>query len=166
VESKPSFRRPSYRLPTSPVTGTAPLVSYMSASCFAQKAGPSLLTVLGLVSLLLAMLGLYRVMAYTPPVSVHERLGFAWQWAHAPVQVLTMVLREGVWLCVIRVAAGIAPALLLSRLASSVLFGLGSSDPPTYAAAVSVLVCFALVAAWLPARRAANINPVEALHWE
>jgi putative ABC transport system permease protein len=77
-----------------------------------------------------------------------------------------MVLREGVWLCVIRVAAGIAPALLLSRLASSVLFGLGSSDPPTYAAAVSVLVCFALVAAWLPARRAANINPVEALHWE
>lgn len=151
--------------PNLPITGIAPFVSYMSASYFAQKVGASLLTVLGLVSLLLAMLGLYGVMAYSTGQRTRE-IGIRMAVGARPAQVLTMVVREGVWLCVIGVAAGVLPSLLLSRFASSVLYGVGGNDPATYAAAVAVLVCFALIAAWLPARRAANINPVDALHWE
>jgi ABC-type antimicrobial peptide transport system permease subunit len=151
--------------PNLPITGTAPFVSYMSASYFAQKVGASLLSVLGVVSLLLAMLGLYGVMAYSTTQRTRE-IGIRMAVGARPAQVLIMVVRDGLWLCVIGVAAGILPSLLLSRFASSLLYGVGSGDPITYAGAVSVLVSFALIAAWLPARRAANTNPVEALHWE
>ncbi len=151
--------------PNLPITGTAPFVSYMSASYFAQKVGARLLTVLGSISLLLAALGLYGVIAYSMSQRTRE-IGIRMAVGARPTQVLRMVLREGLWLCVIGAVAGVVPALLLSRLASSALYGVGSNDLMTYVIAVSTLVCFGLAATWLPARRAANINPVEALRWE
>lgn len=151
--------------PNLPITGTAPFVSYMSASYFAQKVGANLLAVLGLISLLLAALGLYGVMAYSMSQRTRE-IGIRMAVGARPAQVLAMVLRQGVWLCVVGVVAGLVPSLLLSRFASSVLYGVGSNDPVTYIAAVLVLIIFALAATWLPARRAAHVDPVEALHWE
>jgi predicted permease len=151
--------------PNLPVVGTAPFVGYMSASYFAQKAGANLLSVLGLVALLLAALGLYGVMAYSTNQRTRE-IGIRMALGARPGQVLTDVIREGVWLCVIGATIGIALSLFLARLVSSALYGVGSSDPPTYFAAVLVLVAFGIAASWLPARRAARVDPVEALHWE
>jgi ABC-type antimicrobial peptide transport system permease subunit len=151
--------------PNLPITGTAPFVSYMSAAYFAQKVGAKLLSVLGCVSLLLAALGLYGVMAYATSQRTRE-IGIRMAVGARPAQVLTMVLREGAWLCAIGVVAGVVPALLLSRLASSALYGVGSNDPISYFVAVLTLVGFGLGASWLPAQRAATINPIEALHWE
>jgi predicted permease len=151
--------------PNLPVTATAPFVSYMSASYFAQKLGANLLTALGLVSLLLATLGLYGVMAYSMSQRTRE-IGIRMALGARPAQVLTMVIREGMWLCAIGVAAGVIPALLLSRLAAGVLYGVAANDPLTYVGATSALTAFALIAAWVPARRAAHLNPVEVLHFE
>jgi macrolide transport system ATP-binding/permease protein len=151
--------------PNLPITATAPFSSYMSASYFAQKVGANLLTVLGVVSLLLAMLGLYGVMAFSMSQRTRE-IGIRMAVGARPTQVLSMVVREGMWLCIVGIAAGVLPSLLLSRLAVGVLYGVPSNDPATYLAAISVLGALALVAAWLPARRAARLNPVEALHHE
>ncbi len=151
--------------PNLPIVGTAPFLSYMSASYFAQKLGANLLTVLGLVSLLLATLGLYGVMAYAMSQRTRE-IGIRVAVGARPAQILNLVIREGMQLCVIGVIAGVLPSLLLARLASNLLYGVASNDPITYLSAISTLIAFALFASWLPARRAARLDPIEALHWE
>ena len=95
-----------------------------------------------------------------------REIGIGMALSARPAQVLAMVIGEGMWLCVIGVAAGVLPSLWLSRLAAGVLYGVDSNDPATYAAAASLLAAFALLTAWLPAQRASHVNPVQALHWE
>jgi predicted permease len=151
--------------PNVPVTAIVPLVSFMSGAYFAQKAGASLLTVLGLLSLLIAMLGMYGVMAYSISQRTQE-IGIRVAVGARPAQVLNLVLREGMRLCLAGTVAGLLLALSLSRLAGGLLYGVGSTDVATYAVAASILIAFALLATWLPARRASRIEPMEALRWE
>jgi predicted permease len=147
------------------VSGTAPFLSYMSASYFAQKVGASLLTVLGLISLALAMLGLYGVMTYSMSQRAHE-IGIRMAVGARPAQVLQLVMREGMRLCLTGAGIGVALALLVMRLASSVLFGVRSNDWVTCLGATSILIALAMLATWLPARRASRMDPVQALRWE
>jgi predicted permease len=151
--------------PNVAISGTSPLVSYMSASYFAQKVGASLLSVLGVISLGLATLGLYGVMTYSMSQRSHE-IGIRMAIGARPAQVLKQVMREGMRLCLIGAVAGVALALVVMRLASSVLFGIASNDFATCLGATSILIFFALVATWIPARRASLIDPIEALRWE
>jgi len=151
--------------PNVAISGTSPFVSYMSASYFAQKVGASLLSVLGVISLALATLGLYGVMTYSMSQRSHE-IGIRMAIGARPGQVLKHVLREGMRLCLIGSVAGVALALVVMRLASSVLFGIGSNDLVTCLGATSILIFFALLATWVPARRASRIDPIEALRWE
>jgi predicted permease len=151
--------------PNVAISGTSPFVSYMSASYFAQKVGASLLSVLGVIALALATLGLYGVMTYSMSQRSHE-IGIRMAIGARPGQVLKHVMREGMRLCLIGSVAGVALALVVMRLASSVLFGIASNDLVTCLGATSVLIFFALVATWVPARRASRIDPIEALRWE
>ena len=151
--------------PNVAISGTSPFVSYMSASYFAQKVGASLLSVLGVISLALATLGLYGVMTYSMSQRSHE-IGIRMAIGARPGQVLKQVMREGMRLCLIGSVAGVALALVVMRLASSVLFGIGSNDLVTCLGATSILIFFALLATWVPARRASRIDPIEALRWE
>jgi putative ABC transport system permease protein len=77
--------------------------------------------------------------------------------------VLTLVLRESALLVASGVVAGSAAALAATRLIRTALFGIGASDPPTYGAIALALASVALVSAWLPARRAARVDPAVAL---
>jgi predicted permease len=151
--------------PNLAISGTAPFLSYMSASYFAQKVGASLLTVLGLISLALAMLGLYGVMTYSMSQRAHE-IGIRMAVGARPAQVLQLVIREGMRLCALGAAIGLVLALGVMRLAASVLFGIRSNDLGTCLGATSILIVLALVATWLPARRASRLDPIEALRWE
>ena len=151
--------------PNVAISGTAPFVNYISASYFAQKVGASLLSVLGAISLLLAMLGLYGVMTYSITQRTHE-IGIRMAIGARESQVLRLVLREGMRLCLIGTATGIVLALMLGRLAASLLFGISSHDFATCLGAAAVLMLFALLATWLPARRASRIDPIQALRWE
>jgi ABC-type antimicrobial peptide transport system permease subunit len=137
----------------------------MSASYFAQKVGASLLTVLGCISLGLAMLGLYGVMNYSMSQRSHE-IGIRMAVGARPSQVLQLVIREGMRLCLIGAVVGVVLASLVMQLAASVLFGVRSNDLATCAGATFILMALALVAIWLPARRASRIDPIEALRWE
>jgi ABC-type antimicrobial peptide transport system permease subunit len=74
-----------------------------------------------------------------------------------------MVLREASWLSAVGVAAGVGASFLLSRLVKSMLYGIASYDPATLWGAVLLLLTVALGASWIPARRAARVQPMEAL---
>jgi ABC-type antimicrobial peptide transport system permease subunit len=77
-----------------------------------------------------------------------------------------MVLREAAWMTLLGVAVGVCGALALGRVVASLLYGLKPWDPATFAVAATVLVLVALVAGWIPARRAAGVDPIRALRHE
>jgi ABC-type antimicrobial peptide transport system permease subunit len=80
--------------------------------------------------------------------------------------VRAMVLREGMLLALAGVLVGIGAAVGLTRLMSALLFGVGAADPLTYATVAAGLTAVAMLATWLPARRATRVDPIEALRWK
>ncbi len=118
-----------------------------------------------LCALLLAGLGLYGVMSYTsarrtPEIGIRMALG-----AQRP-DVIRLVLRETLWLVIIGVVIGLGAALAATRVMTSLLFSLTATDPLTMATAVLVLLTTALLACWIPARRATKVDPMIALRRE
>jgi predicted permease len=122
----------------------------------------TLTSVFGMLALVLASVGIYGVMAYSVAQRTNE-IGIRLALGAIPRQVLAMVLREASWLSAVGVATGVGASFLLSRLAKSMLFGIGPYDPATLSGSVLLLLTVALAASWIPARRAAKVQPIEAL---
>ena len=114
------------------------------------------------VAILLAMLGVYGVMAYTVAQRRRE-IGVRLAMGASPSGIRRLVLGEGGRLAVMGAAGGILLSLLAGRLLSSLLFGVRPYDIPTLAAVIVVLGGMALLASWLPARRAMRVDPLEAM---
>jgi putative ABC transport system permease protein len=104
-------------------------------------------------------------MALTVSQRVRE-IGIRIAMGAQPAAILRMILGQGLLLAVLGVGLGIAGALSLKGLVKSLLFGVTPADPVTFAAVGSVLIGAAIVASYLPARRAASIDPIEALRME
>jgi ABC-type antimicrobial peptide transport system permease subunit len=119
----------------------------------------------GILALVLACIGIYGIMAYSVSRRISE-IGIRMALGAQAGQVLRIVMREASWLAVIGVIAGLGGALALGRLIASMLFGLKAYDPATLASAAALLIAVALAASWIPARRAARINPIQALRHE
>ena len=119
----------------------------------------------GALALLLASIGIYGIMAYTVSGRTNE-IGIRMALGAQAGQVLRMVLREAWWLALAGVGVGLIVALVMSYLIQSMLYGLRPTDPITVAGATIVLVTIALAASWIPARRAARIDPMLALRHE
>jgi predicted permease len=125
----------------------------------------ALTTVSGLIGLLLACIGLYGTVSYetirrTPEIGIRVALGASRS------HVLRLVMRQAVFVVTIGAGIGIAVALAAARLLGSVLFGVGPSDPLAIGSALAVLAAVALAASYLPARRALQLDPTEALRSE
>jgi predicted permease len=119
----------------------------------------------GVLALALACVGIYGIMAYTVANRRNE-IGIRLALGALPGQVRSMILRETFWLTLAGIAAGVAAAVGLTRLVKSMLYGIGPYDPFTLSAGVLVLLAVALAASWIPARRAAGVEPMEALRHE
>jgi len=119
----------------------------------------------GFLSLLLVTVGIYGVMAFQVERRQKE-IGIRMALGARPVEVIRMVLADTTLPVGVGVVAGIAGALALTGLLEKMLFGVKPSDPITFAGACGLLVSLALVAAYLPGRRAARLSPVETLRCE
>jgi hypothetical protein len=114
------------------------------------------------VALLIGVVGIYGVIAYAATQRTREigvRMALGAQMRH----VRTMFLRQGLWLTVAGIAIGIGVAMILTRVMSTFLFGVGPTDPATYAVVSGALTVAALLATYLPARRASRVDPIVAL---
>ncbi|HEV2447146.1 MAG TPA: FtsX-like permease family protein, partial [Candidatus Sulfopaludibacter sp.] len=125
----------------------------------------SLTSGFGLLALILAGIGIYGIMAYSVSRRTNE-IGIRMALGAEREQVLRMVLGESAWIAMIGVAVGIVSALALARLIASMLYGLKAYDPLTFGASAVLLLLIGLVACWIPARRAANLDPMRALRHE
>jgi predicted permease len=124
-----------------------------------------MLGIAGAVALLLGTIGIYGVISYAVSQRTRE-IGVRMALGAARGDVSGMVVREGMVLVAIGVALGLVAALALSRVMASLLFGVSPVDPPTYAVVVVTLSAVAAAASWLPAHRAAAIDPAVTLRQE
>ena len=122
----------------------------------------SLTSAFGLLALVLASVGIYGVMAYSVAQRTKE-IGIRMALGAIPRHILAMVLREASTLSAAAIALGVGASLLVTPFVKSMLFGMAPSDPATLWGAAVVLMIVALGASWIPARRAASVQPMEAL---
>jgi ABC-type antimicrobial peptide transport system permease subunit len=118
-----------------------------------------------LVALSLAAVGLYGVLAFTVARRTAE-IGIRMALGAQRTDVRRMVVGQGMGIVAIAIALGVGGALATGRLLGSLLYGVSPRDPVTYATVVGVLLAMALLACWIPARRATRIDPMEALRHE
>jgi len=163
--------------PNVTVYDAVPLKEFIGASLYPQKIAASLMAVLGSIAVLLAAVGLYSVMAYWVAQRTQE-IGVRMALGAQPGHVLRMVVRQGLTLAAGGLIAGVVLALALARCVAALSFtnsamgagaklmGTSSADPLIYIAAAAFLCALAALAAYLPARRAAAIDPMHALRTE
>src|SRR5438105_269907 len=163
--------------PNVTVFDAAPLKEYIGASLYPQKVAASLMAIMGGLALLLAAVGLYSAMAYSVAQRTQE-IGVRMALGAKPGRVLLMVVRQGLSLTAIGLVAGAGLAWMMARLAANVSAtnsAMGSTqkvlqgsatDPLIYASAIVFLTAVAALAAYFPARRAASVEPMEALRTE
>ncbi len=130
-----------------------------------ERSLSTLSTVFGILALLLACLGLYGIAAYSVAARTRE-IGIRMALGARPDEVHRMVIRQGMRLAVIGIAVGLAGALVASRILASLLFGVSGADSLIYAGVSILLILVALAACYIPARRAAAVDPMIALRYE
>jgi putative ABC transport system permease protein len=145
-----------------PLAGVRTMDEVIGRSIAERRFTMLLLAAFAAVAVLLAAIGVYGVLAYLVSQRTQE-IGVRLAIGATPADVVRLFVREGAGLTLVGVAAGLAGALAATRALSTLLFGVTTTDPITFAAVAGALAIVALLASYLPARRAARVDPMAAL---
>ena len=148
-----------------PVSDVRTMEEVVSRSTSRQQFNMWLMTVFGASALLLAAIGIYGLMAYSVEQRTQE-IGIRLALGAQAAQVKNMVVVQGMRLAIVGVIIGVAAAFALARFISTFLFGVTTRDPLVFGGVPILLTAVALVAVWLPARRASQVDPIIALRYE
>ena len=147
------------------VYGVKPVQEIVARSIATQQLAMMLLSVFSLLALVLSAIGIYGVISYLAGQRTHE-IGVRMALGATSADVLRLVLGEGMRLTLIGVGIGIVGALGLTRLITKMIYGVGATDPITFAGVAILLTGVALLACYIPARRAMRVDPIIALRYE
>ena len=151
--------------PNLPAFNVISLADNIDISLFPARFGAVLLGVFGFLALLIASIGIYGVMSYGVSERTHE-MGIRMALGARGSDVLRLVISQGMWLALIGVAIGAGLALAVTRVVKSYLYDVSVTDPLTFIGIAVLLIGVALLACYVPARRATKVNPLEALRYE
>jgi putative ABC transport system permease protein len=166
AEITPAVRRELAAIdPDQPVSDVRTMNEVMADTVARARFNTLLLGLFAGLATLLAAVGIFGVMNYAVTLRTRE-IGLRMALGAQPGRVLMLVLRQGLLLTLVGIGVGLAGALALTRLMSGLLFGVGATDPATYASIVVLLAVVSLVACYIPARRATRVDPLIALRYE
>jgi len=148
-----------------PLTNLRSMQDMLARSLLRRKFAMLLLSIFAGVAMLLAAIGLYGVMSYTVSQRTHE-IGIRMALGARKEDVLKLVVGQGMRLAVLGVVVGLVASIALTRLMSRLLFGVSAHDPITFLTVAALLAAVALLANYVPARRAAEVDPMVALRYE
>jgi len=151
--------------PTLPISGSQTLNETVSASLAERRFSMEMIALFALTALLLAGLGIYGVISYIVSERTHE-IGIRIALGAQRKNILHMVLRQGLGLAIAGAAVGLVGALVVSHLMAGLLYGVRPTDPVTFSSVALLLFGVALLACYIPARRAIRVDPLVALRHE
>ena len=142
-----------------------PMTTFLSAQLARPRFNMMLLAIFAGVAMILAAIGIYGVIAYSVTQRTRE-IGIRMALGAQKTQMLGMVLRQSLTLVVIGIAIGFVVALAATRVMATLLYGVGANDLSIYATVIFLLATAALLASYIPARRAMKVDPMVALRYE
>ena len=151
--------------PDQPIAAIRPMTEWVSMSAAGARYRTTLLGLFALLAMILAATGIYGVMSYSVAQRTQE-IGVRMALGARPFDVLKLVVRQGMILALIGVVVGLAGALALTRVMSSLLFEVTERDPITFVVVAALLIVVAFIACFVPARRATKVDPLVALRYE
>jgi putative ABC transport system permease protein len=151
--------------PDQPIASVRLMTEWVDSSVAAPRYRTTLLALFAALAMILAATGIYGVMSYSVAQRTHE-IGVRMAMGARQFDVLKLVVRQGMLLTVIGVVVGLAGAFALTRVMSTLLFGVTAKDPLTFGVVAALLIAVAFLACFVPARRATKVDPLVALRYE
>jgi putative ABC transport system permease protein len=151
--------------PDQPIAAVKPMTEWVESSVAVPRYRTTLLALFAALAMVLAATGIYGVMSYSVAQRTHE-IGVRMALGARRADVLKLVVRQGMLLTIAGVIVGLGGAFALTRVMSSLLFGVGTKDPITFAIVAVLLIAVAFIACFVPARRATKVDPLVALRYE
>ncbi|HEY7183429.1 MAG TPA: ABC transporter permease, partial [Blastocatellia bacterium] len=161
-----AVRREAHLLdPQLPLYNLGTLAQQKDGSLYTERLAAALLTLFGLLALSLAVVGIYGVLSYAVTERTRE-IGIRLALGARPRDMLKLVVGQGLILTLIGLVIGVGASFALTRLIAKLLFGVSATDPLTFIVIPLLLAGVALLACWIPARRATRVDPLAALRYE